>query len=201
MVPSILPDPVRDEVTNLYCPGNSSPLPHLAKHTFRPRSAPPLVQPRNKKLDFRSLNNSPTAKSPDFLSSKNDRIGDVYPLFRNSSAARNAIFRPKEAADTDPAGRPGTAGTRRPVSRPKTAITRSHRPALSSTSTTSSGRSSVGARQISVEGSENVCKMVSFASNRPQSSSVSIGRPKTSTGKRSMSVMGNGSWTVILSTF
>lgn len=43
MVPGIIPDPVREEVTNLYCPGNTSPLPHIARQTFRPRSAPPLV--------------------------------------------------------------------------------------------------------------------------------------------------------------
>ena len=127
MVPSIMPDPVRDEVTNLYCPGNSSPLPHLAKETFRPSSAPPLCRNRKKK-SFRSLNNSP--KVPEFLPSQNNscRIGDVVPLFRSSMASKNARFRPGTSSEMSRSGsaeRPTTARSKTPttarISRPKTA--------------------------------------------------------------------------------
>ena len=129
MVPSIMPDPVRDEVTNLYCPGNSSPLPHLANETFRPSSAPPLCRNRKKK-SFRSLNNSP--KVPEFLPSQNNssRIGDVVPLFRSSVASKNARFRPGTSSEMSRSGcaeRPTTARSKTPttakISRPKTAAT------------------------------------------------------------------------------
>ena len=170
MVPSILPDPVRDEVTNLYCPGNTSPLPHLANQTFRPRSAPPLVTPRpSHKHNFRSLNNSPAARSPDLIhSSPDSRLnGDVYPLFRSTWESKNLTFRPKTAAGFSTVGSertdsPNTTESKRNLTRSKTAVAR----------TTN--------RPSSRADGENLIKNVSFASRRTSSPKISKIRPKTS---------------------
>ena len=54
-VPAVIPDPLRDEVTDMVCPGNTSPIPALAVRTFRPRSAPPL----STLPEFRSRSSSP----------------------------------------------------------------------------------------------------------------------------------------------
>lgn len=169
MVPSILPDPVRDEVTNLYCPGNTSPLPHLANQTFRPRSAPPLVTPRpSNKPNFRSLNNSPAAGSPD------SRLnGDVYPLFRSSWAAKNPASRPRTAAGNSTVGQERVdsfcdVGSKRNLTRSKTAVARS------------SYRPSSKIDRDGLKGEGSVCKNVSFASQRASSSKMSKIIPKTS---------------------
>ena len=178
MVPSILPDPVRDEVTNLYCPGNTSPLPHLANQTFRPRSAPPLVTPRPRnKHNFRSLNNSPAARSPDLIQSSPDsRLnGDVYPLFRSTWESKNPTFRPKTAAGYSTVGSektdsPNTAGSKRNLqTRSKTAVAR-----------TTNRPSSRADRPSSRADGEKLSKNVSFASQRTSSPKISNIRPKTS---------------------
>ena len=174
MVPSIMPDPVRDEVTNLYCPGNSSPLPHLAKETFRPSSAPPLCRNRKKK-SFRSLNNSP--KVPEFLPSQNNssRIGDVVPLFRSSMASKNARFRPGTSSEMSRSGcaeRPTTARSKTPttakISRPKTAA--AGRPDRAITTKSYSRPVSV---KDEAEPVEKLYKMVSSASFSLDRSSAS----------------------------
>ncbi|XP_063687410.1 uncharacterized protein LOC134820752 [Bolinopsis microptera] len=189
MVPSIMPDPVRDEVTNLYCPGNSSPLPHLAKETFRPASAPPLVTPRNRnKKSFRSLNNSP--KMP--AQNNSSRIGDVVPLFRSSVASKNARFRPRPSSEMSRSGsveRPTTARSK--ISRPRTAASGRPCPDPDRATTTKSYSRPVSVKD-EAEPVEKLYKMVSSASfslDRSSKSSLrSEPQPKTSTGKPSLTI-------------
>lgn len=187
MVPSILPDPVRDEVTNLYCPGNTSPLPHLANQTFRPRSAPPLVTPRpSNKPNFRSLNNSPAAGSPD------SRLnGDVYPLFRSSWAAKNPASRPRTAAGNSTVGQERVdsfcdVGSKRNLTRSKTAVARS------------SYRPSSKIDRDGLKGEGSVCKNVSFASQRASSSKMSKIIPKTSERSILTWLKGTKCWSRVL---
>ena len=193
MVPSIMPDPVRDEVTNLYCPGNSSPLPHLAKETFRPSSAPPLCRNRKKK-SFRSLNNSP--KVPEFLPSQNNssRIGDVVPLFRSSMASKNARFRPGTSSEMSRSGcaeRPATARSKTPttakIPRPKTAA--AGRPDRAITTKSYSRPVSVKDEAEPVEKLYKMVSSASFSLDRSSASSLrSALQSKTSASKPSLTI-------------
>ena len=97
MVPSIIPDPVRQEVTNLYCPGNTSPLPHLARQAFRPRSAPPMLSARHRKEDSTKEDNIPFEMA--FLYKRDKTLTEITD-YKPGSSGRDESIKSYEMRDS-----------------------------------------------------------------------------------------------------